>query len=74
MRAFRIVIRVLGAVILTLGMLCLPAGAGASPKRDLSAFFRAADTGAFLWHPGLVLLAVGLPLLIVSFLLPPRGE
>jgi hypothetical protein len=47
----------------------LPVGWGASPKRDLSAFNNAADLGAFV-KPGVLLIAAGLLMVLLAFLLP----
>ena len=73
MLAFRNCVRIAGAFLLMIGFLSLPAGFRISPKSDQSAFLRAADTGAFL-HFGLALFGVGLLMLIVSFIMPPRDE
>ncbi len=61
-------LRVAGIVVMVLGLICLPLSIGVSPKRDLSAFNNLVDLG-FFWKPGLVLLAVGAVMVIVSWLL-----
>ena len=60
---------ILGVGLICIGAFCLPVGAGASPKRDLSAFFRLADTGALL-TPGVLIIAAGLFVLLLAWLLP----
>jgi hypothetical protein len=50
---------IIGVVLCCLGFMCLPAGYGANPKRDLSLFSNFADLGAFL-QAGIVLLGAGL--------------
>ena len=65
----KVVLRVVGASVLVMGPMFLPMQHCTGPKRDLSAFNNIAETGAFL-GPALVLLAVGLATLILSWLLP----
>ena len=65
----RVVIRVAGVVISTIGFLCLPVGFGANPKRDTSLFFNFADLGLYL-QLALILIPAGVVLALLSFLLP----
>jgi len=46
----REILRIVGVVVFTLGMVCLPVGFGANPKRDSSSYFlNLADTGLFFY-------------------------
>ena len=40
--------KVVGLLLLVIGLMFLPAGFGVTPKRDLSVFFNLADLGVFL--------------------------
>jgi len=62
-------VRAVGIVLFALGVMCFPIGFGVSPKRDLSLFFNFADVGAF-WKAGVVLVAIGVLVLIVSAIIP----
>jgi len=62
-------VRAVGIVLFALGVMCFPIGFGVSPKRDLSLFFNFADVGAF-WKAGVVVVAIGVLVLIVSALFP----
>ena len=63
------VLRTGGTVVVAMGIVCLPVGFGISPKRDLSLFNNLADLGAFV-QMGLILIAVGLLALGLSFMVP----
>ena len=65
--------RAAGILILAIGVLCLPLGIGISPKRDLSVFSNLADAGLFI-KAGLVIAAVGVFIVFLSFLLPDEHE
>jgi len=60
-------------VLISIGILCLPIGFGANPKRDNSAFYSFADLGVFL-KIGLGLLAIGLFILLVIVFIPSRND
>ena len=62
-------IRGIGAVLFSLGLMCLPMGFGANPKRDTSAFLRTADTGPWL-QLGLILTVVGIVVFVFAWLFP----
>ena len=65
----RIVVRAIGTVVSMLGLLCLPVGFGANPKRDTSLFSNFVDLGLYLQLP-LILIPAGIVILLLSFLLP----
>jgi hypothetical protein len=65
----RLIIQVAGIILFFAGLLCLPVGWGASPKRDTSLFFNFADLGLYL-RAALILMPVGIGVAISSFLLP----
>ncbi len=67
------ILRIGGIVAACVGLLCLPLGFGVSPKRDLSAFSRIADTGAFV-KIGLALIFGGLLAVFVSRYAPGDME
>ena len=58
-------IRVVGWVLIAIGIGCFPFGLGASPKRDLNAFNNLADVGLF-WKAGIGLVGMGVVCLIGS--------
>lgn len=60
-----------GIVLALMGLLCMPAGAGISPKRDIHIFAWIADTGAFL-KASLWCFGIGISLLLLSFLIPAK--
>jgi hypothetical protein len=62
-------VRSAGAVLVPIGLGCFPLGFGVSPKRDTSIFNNLADLGAFV-KCGLVLLAMGVAVVLVSFMMP----
>ena len=64
---------VAGVTVFGVGLLCIPAGLGTSPKRDLSRFFNLADMGLF-WKWGAALVVIGLVLIVISMMLPDDGE
>ncbi len=66
-------IKTAAIVLLAIGILCLPIGFGANPKRDTSAFYNFADLGIFL-KIGLTLLAIGLFILLVIAFIPSRND
>lgn len=57
--------RVAGAILLAIGVLCLPIGYSVNPKRDQSVFHNLADMGGFA-RAGVILGLVGLGLLIAG--------
>ena len=63
------VLRIGGIVVAGIGGMCLPIGFGDNPKRDLSLFNNLADLGAFV-QIGLLLIALGLVVLGVSYAIP----
>jgi hypothetical protein len=65
----RIVVRAIGTAVSMLGLLCLPVGFGASPKRDISLFSNFVDLGLYL-QLALILIPTGIVMLLLSFLLP----
>ena len=65
----RLVTRVIGVVLLTVGFLCVPVGLGASPKRDTSLFFNFADAGVYL-RIAVILVPLSVAVIILSYLLP----
>ena len=68
---FRDWMRGVAAVVFCFGLMCLPIGFGANPKRDTSAFLRAADTGVWL-KLGVVLIILGVVVFMLSFVFPER--
>jgi hypothetical protein len=67
----RDIVRGIGGILLAVGLMCLPLGFGANPKRDASAFFRAADTGIWL-KLGVTLVLSGVVILLLSALFRDR--
>jgi hypothetical protein len=65
----RIVARVIGIVLLSLGLLCVPLGIGASAKRDTSVFSNFADQGLYM-QAALILIVGGVVVALLSLLLP----
>ncbi len=67
----REILRILGVVVFTLGMICVPVGFGANPKRDSSSYFlNLTDAGQF-FDLALIFLLLGAVILLVSFLRVP---
>lgn len=66
-------IKAIGICLMAVGILCLPIGFGASPKRDTSIFFNFADLGIFL-KASLIFLTLGLLLLAIAWLIPRQNE
>jgi hypothetical protein len=64
--SFRHWIRIVAAILMGLGFLCLP-NPGGSPKRLTSLFFFFADIGSF-FHLGLALAGSGIVLLLLTFI------
>jgi len=63
---FRHRIRVIGAVLATLGLLCLPSAAR-SPRSYSSGFAILSDTGSLMWF-ALILVVAGGIIFLLSFL------
>lgn len=61
--------RIIGVVLSTCGLSCVPVGRGFNPRRDLSVFNNFVDTGAS-FSLGVVLLSVGLTMVLLSLLIP----
>ncbi len=62
----REILRIVGVVIFALGMVCLPVGYGANPKRDSSSYFlNLADSGQF-FNLALILLLLGSLTFLIS--------
>jgi hypothetical protein len=66
-------VKTISIILMAIGILCLPIGFGASPKRDTSVFSSFADLGIFL-KSGLIMLALGLLLLLIGPLIPSRNN
>ncbi|MGH7831984.1 MAG: hypothetical protein ACREP8_17610, partial [Candidatus Binatia bacterium] len=62
-----------GIVFILVGGLSFPVGIGINPKRDTSLFHNLADIGLFIRY-GFILIGVGIVLLVVSALIPAKGE
>jgi hypothetical protein len=58
-------VRVAGAVLLAIGVMCLPLGYSVNPKRDQSVFHNLADMGGFV-RVGVIVGLVGLSLLVAG--------
>jgi len=69
----KLVLQMGGVVLFLLGIICLPAGYGLSPKRNLSAFNNLADLGAFI-KMGLVLMGIGLVAFFISYFVPGESD
>jgi len=64
-------LRIAGVIVFLIGIMCLPIGYGANPKRDLSLFFNLADTGYFL-SISMTLIPVGVLIWAASYI--PIGK
>lgn len=73
MGRLKLILRVGGVLCFACGVLFIPLGYGISPKRDLSAFNNIVDSGAF-FKTGLVLMAIGAAVYVISLLLPGEVE
>jgi hypothetical protein len=71
MNRLKTALRIGGAGLAAIGVMCLPVGFGISPKRDLNLFSNIADLGAFV-QTGVILIAIGLLAVGLSFAV--RGE
>jgi len=74
----KLILRVGGVLCFVCGLMFIPvgygiAGRGIAPKRDLSAFNNLVDSGAFL-KTGLLLMAIGAAVYVISLLLPGEVE
>lgn len=65
-------VRIIAVLLLGFGVLCVPIGFGASPKRDTSAFANWADLGAVAWL-ALILIPSGILLFFLSYI-RDRGD
>ena len=63
-------LRLGGVGLFLVGLMCLPIGLGANPKRDLSTFHNFADLGVFLRYGGL-LMGAGVLLMLLSLISCP---
>jgi hypothetical protein len=73
MGRLKLILRVGGVLCFACGLLFIPLGYGISPKRDLSAFNNIVDSGAF-FKTGLLLIAIGAAVYVISLLLPGEVE
>ena len=73
MGRLKLILRVGGVLCFACGLMLIPLGYGISPKRDLSAFNNIVDLGVF-FKTGLLLVAIGATVSVVSLLLPGKSS